>query len=59
MPALDDHLFQPGQPLDIRRYYVVLPDGIGAGGSTKPQTACKPDSRITATSTRWRRSVPC
>jgi homoserine O-acetyltransferase len=36
MPALADHLFQPGQPLDIQRYYVVLPDGIGAGGSTKP-----------------------
>ena len=36
MPTLADHLFQPGQPLDARRYYVVLPDGIGAGGSTKP-----------------------
>jgi homoserine O-acetyltransferase/O-succinyltransferase len=36
MPPLADHLFQPGQPLDARRYYVVLPDGIGAGGSTKP-----------------------
>src|SRR5690349_13644847 len=36
MPILADHLFQTGQPLDAQRYYVVLPDGIGAGGSTKP-----------------------
>ena len=36
MPTLVDYLFQPGQPLDAQRYYVVLPDGIGAGGSTKP-----------------------
>lgn len=36
MPILAGHLFQPGQPLDVQRYYVVLPDGIGGGGSTKP-----------------------
>jgi homoserine O-acetyltransferase len=36
MPTLAGHLFQPGQPLDVQRYYVVLPDGIGGGGSTKP-----------------------
>jgi homoserine O-acetyltransferase/O-succinyltransferase len=36
VPSLADHLFQPGQPLDAQRYYVVLPDGIGAGGSSKP-----------------------
>jgi homoserine O-acetyltransferase len=36
MPTLADYLFQPGQPLDAQRYYVVLPDGIGEGGSTKP-----------------------
>jgi homoserine O-acetyltransferase/O-succinyltransferase len=27
MPTLADYLFQPGQPLDAQRYYVVLPDG--------------------------------
>ena len=26
----------PGQPLDIRRYYIILPDGIGHGRSSKP-----------------------
>ena len=29
-------LFGPGQLLDTARYYVVLPDGIGHGGSSKP-----------------------
>lgn len=29
-------LFGPGQPLDARRYYVILPDAIGTGRSSKP-----------------------
>ena len=29
-------LFGPGQPLDTTRFYVVLPDGIGHGASSKP-----------------------
>jgi homoserine O-acetyltransferase len=29
-------LFGPGQALDLTRYYVIIPDGIGHGGSTKP-----------------------
>lgn len=29
-------LFGPGQPLDTARFYVILPDGIGHGGSSKP-----------------------
>lgn len=36
MPSLADSLFGPGQPLDAHRYYIVLPDGIGIGGSSKP-----------------------
>ena len=31
-----DVLFGPGQPLDLSRYYVILPDDIGHGGSSKP-----------------------
>lgn len=31
-----DELYGPGQPLDIRKYYVILPDNIGHGGSSKP-----------------------
>jgi homoserine O-acetyltransferase/O-succinyltransferase len=29
-------LFGPGQPLDASRYFIVLPDGIGHGHSSKP-----------------------
>ena len=29
-------LFGPGQALDAARYFVILPDSIGAGGSSKP-----------------------
>ncbi len=29
-------LFGPGQPLDAARYYVILPDAIGHGKSSKP-----------------------
>jgi homoserine O-acetyltransferase len=29
-------LFLPGQPLDASRYYVIMPDGIGHGESSKP-----------------------
>ena len=31
-----DELFGPGQPLDASRYYVILPDALGAGKSTRP-----------------------
>jgi homoserine O-acetyltransferase len=31
-----DELFGPGQPLDINRYWIILPDNIGHGGSSKP-----------------------
>ena len=29
-------LFGPGQPLDAAKYYVILPDSIGTGQSSKP-----------------------
>jgi homoserine O-acetyltransferase len=29
-------LFGPGQPLDANRYFIVLPDAIGTGQSSKP-----------------------
>jgi homoserine O-acetyltransferase len=29
-------LFNPGQPLDATKYFIVLPDAIGHGGSSKP-----------------------
>jgi len=36
LPSLADELFGAGQPLDASRYFVVMPDGIGRGGSSKP-----------------------
>jgi homoserine O-acetyltransferase len=33
---MSGELFGPGQPLDATRYYIILPDGIGRGGSSKP-----------------------
>ena len=35
-PAFAGELFGPGQPLDASRYYVILPDAIGTGKSSKP-----------------------
>ena len=35
-PAFAGELFGPGQPLDASRYYIILPDAIGTGKSTKP-----------------------
>jgi homoserine O-acetyltransferase len=29
-------LFNKGQPLDVTRYYVIIPDNLGHGASTKP-----------------------
>jgi len=35
-PQFAQQLFGPGQPLDLDRFYVILPDGIGHGQSSKP-----------------------
>lgn len=35
-PQFAGVLFGPGQLLDARRYYIILPDGIGHGKSSKP-----------------------
>jgi len=35
-PGFAGELFGPGQPLDARTHYIILPDAIGAGGSSKP-----------------------
>jgi len=31
-----DAMFEPGEPLDATKYYLILPDAIGLGGSSKP-----------------------
>ena len=35
-PVFADVLFGPGQPLDATRYFIILPDNIGHGKSSKP-----------------------
>jgi homoserine O-acetyltransferase len=35
-PIFAGQLFGPGQPLDASRYYVIIPDALGAGQSAKP-----------------------
>src|SRR4051812_33875732 len=35
-PIFADVLFGPGQPLDATKYYIILPDAIGHGHSSKP-----------------------
>src|SRR4029077_195859 len=40
-PSLADELFKDGQPLDVRRYFVIIPDALGRGGSSKPSDGLK------------------
>jgi homoserine O-acetyltransferase/O-succinyltransferase len=34
-------LFGPGQPLDAAKYYIIVPDSIGAGKSSKPSNGLR------------------
>lgn len=38
-----DELFRPGQLLDSERHFIILPDGIGHGGSSKPSDGLRLD----------------
>jgi homoserine O-acetyltransferase len=40
-PSLADELFAPGQPLDAAEYFMIMPDAIGRGGSSKPSNGLK------------------
>ena len=35
-PQFADVLYGPGQPLDINRYHIILPDNVGHGKSSEP-----------------------
>ena len=35
-PAFAGELFGPGQPLDASKHYIIIPDAIGHGKSSKP-----------------------
>src|SRR5262245_55558315 len=36
LPSLADELFGAGQPLDTTEHFIIIPDAIGVGGSSKP-----------------------
>ena len=40
-PQFAGELFGPGQPLDAARYFIILPDALGAGKSSKPSDGRK------------------
>ena len=40
-PSLADELFKDGQPLDANRYFIIIPDALGRGGSSKPSDGLK------------------
>lgn len=35
-PGFAGEMFGPGQPLDASRYYIIIPDSLGHGKTTKP-----------------------
>ncbi len=40
-PTLADELFKAGEPLDASRYFIIIPDALGRGGSSKPSDGLK------------------
>ncbi len=40
-PTLSEELFREGQPLDVGRYFIIIPDALGRGGSSKPSDGLK------------------
>ncbi len=40
-PGFAAELFGPGQALDISKYFIIIPEGIGSGKSTKPSDGLK------------------
>jgi homoserine O-acetyltransferase len=40
-PAFGGELFGPGQPLDAAKYFIILPDAVGHGKSSKPSDGMK------------------
>ena len=40
-PNFAGELFGPGEPLDATKYYIIIPDMLGHGGSAKPSDGLK------------------
>lgn len=41
VPSLANELYGPGQALDASQYFIILPDNLGRGGSSKPSDGLK------------------
>ena len=50
-PLFSDVLFAPGGVLDITKYFIILPDDVGHGESSKPSDGCTHTSLPTTTTT--------
>ncbi|MEU6402212.1 alpha/beta fold hydrolase [Streptomyces sp. NPDC046985] len=42
-PSIADYLYGRGQPLDVTKYFVIMPDAIGHGRSSRPSDGLGPD----------------
>jgi homoserine O-acetyltransferase/O-succinyltransferase len=40
-PAFAGQMFGPGQPLDAQKYFMIIPDSVGHGKSSKPSDGMK------------------
>jgi homoserine O-acetyltransferase len=52
-----DALYGAGEPLDLSRYFLVIPDAIGAGESSKPSDGLQAHFPHTATRIRFAPSI--
>ena len=58
-PEFAGELFGKDQPLDATKFFIVLPDGIGHGKSSKPSDGLRAKFRATAIGTWLRRNTGC
>ncbi len=56
-PAFAGDMFGPGQPLDATKYYIILPDALGHGKSSKPSDGLRTKFRNITTATWSMRST--
>ncbi|MDX3851727.1 alpha/beta fold hydrolase [Streptomyces sp. AK02-01A] len=42
-PSIADFLFASGRPLDVTRFFLIMPDAIGHGRSSRPSEGLGPD----------------
>ena len=52
-------LFGPGQPLDAAKYFIIVPDALGSGKSSRPSNGMRTRFPGTITTTWWWRSIAC